>query len=60
MNLVYAAASDLHRFCVDRKWEFCFIGGVALQRWSEPRQTLDVDITLHTATAGSTGGMPWT
>ncbi len=48
MNAVFAAASDLHRFCVERRWEFCFIGGVALQRWSGPRQTLDADITLLT------------
>lgn len=48
MNLVYAAASELHQFCVDRNWQFCFIGGVALQRWSEPRQTLDADLTLLT------------
>jgi len=25
---------------------FCFIGGLALQRWGEPRYTQDVDLTL--------------
>ena len=25
---------------------FCFIGGVALQRWGQPRLTQDVDLTL--------------
>ena len=29
-------------------WDFCFIGGVAVQRWSEPRLTKDMDITLLT------------
>ncbi|MBN9690600.1 MAG: nucleotidyl transferase AbiEii/AbiGii toxin family protein [Verrucomicrobia bacterium] len=48
MNQVYAAAADLHNFCLGRGWEFCFIGGVALQRWGEPRQTLDADLTLLT------------
>jgi len=26
---------------------FCFIGGLAVQRWSEPRATRDVDATLY-------------
>ena len=34
-----------------RKWRFCFIGGVALQRWGEPRFTVDVDLTLLTGFA---------
>ena len=25
---------------------FCFIGGVALQRWGEPRETVDADLSL--------------
>jgi hypothetical protein len=29
-------------------WRFCFIGGLALQRWGEPRETVDVDLTLLT------------
>lgn len=33
---------------MDRGWRFCFIGGVALQRWGEPRFTADVDLTLLT------------
>ncbi len=27
-------------------FHFCFIGGLALQRWGEPRYTQDVDLTL--------------
>ena len=27
---------------------YCVIGGVAVQRWGEPRQTVDVDATLFT------------
>ena len=27
-------------------WRFCFIGGVAVQRWGEPRVTQDVDLTI--------------
>ncbi len=45
---VLAAAGEVQRFCHARGWRFCFIGGVALQRWGEPRLTQDVDLTLLT------------
>ena len=31
---------------------FCFIGGLAVQRWGEPRETVDVDLTLLTGFGG--------
>ena len=42
---------------VERQWtalgyRFCFIGGVALQRWGEPRSTRDLDLTLMTGFGG--------
>lgn len=48
MNLVLDAASDLQLFCEERGWQACIIGGVAIQRWGEPRVTRDVDVTLLT------------
>lgn len=48
MNLLYEAAREVHAFFRRRKWRFCLIGGVALQRWGEPRATTDVDFTLLT------------
>jgi hypothetical protein len=33
-------------------WQYCFIGGLALQRWGEPRETIDVDLTLLTGFGG--------
>jgi hypothetical protein len=45
---VLAAAGDVQRFCLERHWQFCFIGGVAVQRWGEPRLTQDVDLTVLT------------
>ena len=45
---VLAAADDVQRFCLERHWQFCFIGGVAVQRWGEPRLTQDVDLTVLT------------
>jgi hypothetical protein len=45
---VLAAAEDIQAFCQKNLWRFCFIGGVAVQRWGEPRLTQDVDLTLLT------------
>ena len=52
MNLVFAAAEELQRFCEERDWRFCIIGGLALQHWGEPRVTRDVDVTLLTGFGG--------
>ena len=46
MNSVIKAAAELQAVCESQDWRFCFIGGLALQRWSEPRETVDVDLTL--------------
>jgi hypothetical protein len=43
-----AAAVDVQRLCARRAWKFCFIGGVAVQRWGNPRFTVDLDLTLLT------------
>jgi hypothetical protein len=48
MNPIFAAALEIQDFCRARRWKFCFIGGVAVQRWGEPRLTQDVDLTLLT------------
>ena len=45
---VLEAAGEVQSFCQGKSWRFCFIGGVALQRWGEPRLTQDVDLTLLT------------
>jgi hypothetical protein len=42
------AAARLQQFLVRQGWRFCFIGGVSVQRWSEPRFTRDIDLTLLT------------
>jgi hypothetical protein len=52
VNLVFAAALEMHIFCEDRGWRYCFIGGVAVHRWGEPRATDDVDLTLLTGFGG--------
>ena len=48
LNELIALAYELQQFFEARKWRFCFIGGLAVQSWSEPRYTKDVDITLLT------------
>lgn len=45
---LFDTAEELQSFFFGRKWKFCFIGGLALQRWGEPRVTQDVDCTLYT------------
>ncbi|HET7292514.1 MAG TPA: hypothetical protein VFM88_08825 [Vicinamibacteria bacterium] len=52
MNPVYAAALELQGFCRQRGWRFSFIGGIAVQRWGEPRLTVDADLTLLTGFGG--------
>lgn len=42
------AAQELQDVCAREGWRYCFIGGLALQRWGEPRVTQDVDLTLLT------------
>lgn len=46
MNEVFRAAADLQAVCLSEGWRYCFIGGLAAQRWGEPRETVDVDATL--------------
>lgn len=48
MNPILAAAAEVQAFCRARAWQFCFIGGLANQRWGDPRMTQDVDLTLLT------------
>ncbi len=46
MKDVLQAAAELQTFCQRQAWRFCFIGGIAVQRWGEPRFTHDADLTL--------------
>ncbi len=50
MNVVdlFEVALDIQTFCDAQGWSSCFIGGIAVQRWSQPRVTSDVDLTLLT------------
>jgi hypothetical protein len=48
VNEVIRAAATLQAVFLGEAWRFCFIGGLAVQRWGEPRETVDVDATLLT------------
>ena len=52
MNPIFEAAREIQEFCRARGWRFCIIGGLAVQRWGEPRLTRDVDVTLLTGFGG--------
>ena len=46
MNDLLQTACELQAFFEDRRWQYCFIGGLAVVHWGEPRLTRDVDVTL--------------
>jgi hypothetical protein len=48
VNAIIAAAAELQAVSEAEGRRFCLIGGVALQRWGEARETVDVDLTLLT------------
>lgn len=48
-NALVDAAAEVQTLCEQRGWRFCFIGGLAVLRWGEPRLTRDVDLTVIAA-----------
>ncbi len=52
MNPLLDAAREICGFMEERGWKYCIIGGLAVQRWGEPRTTLDADFTLLTGWGG--------
>jgi hypothetical protein len=48
MIRIFQTALAIQSFCDQQGWGSCLIGGVAVQRWAEPRVTRDVDLTLLT------------
>ena len=48
MITIFEAALEVQSFCERHCWRSCFIGGIAVQRWSQARVTRDIDLTLLT------------
>lgn len=46
MNRQFETAWQLHTFLSSREIPYAIIGGIAVQRWGQPRLTRDVDLTL--------------
>jgi Nucleotidyl transferase AbiEii toxin, Type IV TA system len=46
VNPLFTAADEVQDLCRRQGWEFCFIGGLAVLRWGEPRLTRDIDLTI--------------
>jgi len=59
MKGVFAAALEIQEFLRRAGAKFCFIGGVALQRWGQPRLTQDVDLTLLCGLGDESAAIDW-
>jgi hypothetical protein len=46
MNPLLVAAGEVQEHCRSHDLKLCFIGGLAVLRWGEPRLTRDVDLTV--------------
>lgn len=51
-NRLVEAAREIQDFCEARRWRYCFIGGLAVQRWGEARLTRDADLNVFTGIGG--------
>jgi hypothetical protein len=52
MKDLFILARQVQDFLDAHRWRSCVIGGIAVQRWGEPRLTRDVDVTLLTGLGG--------
>ena len=48
MNGILDAAVEVDQRLQQTGLPYCLIGGIALQRWGQPRTTLAVDVTVMT------------
>ena len=48
MKGLLQAAVQLQSFFLNHDWPFCFIDGLAVLRWGDPRLTQDIDVSLLT------------
>lgn len=46
MNEILQAAVEVNQAFRSMGHPYCIIGGLALQRWGEPRMTIDIDVTV--------------
>lgn len=46
LNPLFEAGLEIQNVMMSQKWDFCFIGGLAVIRWGEIRMTQDIDLCL--------------
>lgn len=54
MKSLFHVAAGLDEALAALGWQYCFIGGIALQRWGQPRLTNDIDVTIFTSAGEET------
>ncbi len=48
MKTLLQTAAELEGFLIEQGWRYCFLGGLALQRWGQPHSTNAIDVTVLT------------
>jgi hypothetical protein len=48
MDSLIRAAAEVQKVLDARRWKYCFIGGLAVQKWGQARFTHDIDLTILT------------
>ena len=48
MRDLMRAAAKVQTVLDAQRWRYCFIGGVAVQKWGQARVTQDIDLTIFT------------
>jgi predicted nucleotidyltransferase len=57
MDLRFEAAWEVHQFLNKHRIPYVIIGGIAIQKWGDPRFTKDVDMTIATSLTESTASL---
>lgn len=52
MDTPIRTAAKVQQVLDGKRWKYCFIGGIAVQKWGQPRFTQDVDLTIFTGFGG--------
>jgi hypothetical protein len=48
MRDLVRAAAKVQTILDKQRWRYCFIGGIAVQKWGQVRVTRDIDLTIFT------------
>lgn len=52
MTDLMKVAAEVDALLTRKRWSYCFIGGIAVQKWGEARVTEDIDLTVFTDAGG--------